>query len=152
MQYWLLKSEPDAFSIDDLARLGTAAWDGVRNYQARNLMQQMRPGDLFLFYHSSCSPPGLAGIGRIVTSAYPDRTALDTGSPYHDPKCSETRLPWVAVNVVHEETFRQLVSLATLRSLPGLDELALLKRGNRLSVMPVTAAEWEVMVLAARQE
>lgn len=152
MHYWLMKSEPDVFSIADLARAGTAPWDGVRNYQARNHMQQMQPGDLFLFYHSSCSPPGLAGIGRIVTAAYPDRTALDANSPYYDPKSSEAKLPWVAVDVAYEETFGQLVSLDTLRALPGLGDIALLKRGSRLSVMPVTASEWEVMVLAAREE
>lgn len=152
MRYWLMKSEPDVFSISDLARDGTAPWDGVRNYQARNHMEQMQPGDLFLFYHSSCSPPGLAGIGRIVTAAYPDRTALDRASPYHDPKSSEARLPWKAVDVSHQESFPHLVSLATLRSLPGLSELSLLKRGSRLSVMPVSAREWEVMVLAGRQE
>lgn len=152
MQYWLMKSEPEVFSIHDLARLGIATWDGVRNYQARNLMQQMQPGDLFLFYHSSCTPPGLAGIGRIVNAAYPDRTALDPDSPYHDPKCSEARLPWKAVDVAHEETFAQLLSLSALRNLPGLDQLPLLKRGNRLSVMPVTPGQWEVMVLAAREE
>lgn len=152
MRYWLMKSEPDAFSITDLARAGTAPWDGVRNYQARNHLQQMQPGDLFLFYHSSCSPPGLAGIGRIVSTAYPDRTALDPSSSYYDPKASEAKLPWVAVDVAHEETFGQLVSLDTLRALPGLSEIALLKRGSRLSVMPVAASEWEVMVLAAREE
>lgn len=152
MQYWLMKSEPEVFSIDDLARLGTAPWDGVRNYQARNLLQAMQPGDLFLFYHSSCTPPGIAGIGRIASSAYPDRSALDPASPYHDPKASEARLPWKAVDVTYQERFPRLLSLSSLRTLPGLEELALLKRGNRLSVMPVGAREWEVMVLAARQE
>lgn len=152
MQYWLMKSEPDVFSIDDLARLGTAPWDGVRNYQARNMLQRMEPGDLFLFYHSSCSPPGVAGIGRVAGAAYPDRTALDPGSPYHDPRFTETKLPWKAVDVAHEETFPQLLSLAALRNLPGLEKLPLLRRGSRLSVMPVSTGEWEVIVLAARRK
>ncbi len=152
MHYWLMKSEPDAFSIDDLASVKQAPWDGVRSYQARNLIKQMAPGDLFMFYHSSCQPPGLAGIGEIVSEPYPDRTALDPQSPYHDPRCSDERLPWRAVNVRHMETFPALIALQQLRDTPGLENMALLKRGNRLSVMPVTCEEWEIMAKLARAE
>lgn len=151
MHYWLMKSEPDTFSIEDLAAAGTAPWDGVRNYQARNYLQEMRPGDLFLFYHSSCSPPGLAGIGEVVSPPYPDRTALDPQNPYHDPRATETKLPWTAVDVAHRESFPRLLTLQCLRTLPGLDGLELLRRGSRLSVMPVSTEHWEIMVQQARE-
>lgn len=152
MQYWLMKSEPDAFSIEDLAAAGEAPWDGVRNFQARNFLRDMRPGDLFLFYHSSCSPPGLAGIGEIVSLPYPDETALDAGSPYHDPRASREKLPWVAVRVAHRETFRNLLPLQRLREMAGLEGLELLRKGSRLSVMPVDPQEWEIMAQQAREE
>ncbi len=150
MAYWLLKSEPDAFAIDDLQHLQQGVWDGVRNYQARNFMREMQPGDSFLFYHSSCQPPGLAGVGRITSSPYPDRTALDPNNPYHDARASEDRLPWVAVDVAFEEKFPRLFSLDQLRELAGLEDLALLRRGNRLSVMPVKPDQWQIMLAAAR--
>jgi predicted RNA-binding protein with PUA-like domain len=149
MSYWLMKSEPDAFSIDDLARLGEAPWDGVRNFQARNFLRAMQPGDLFLFYHSSCTPPGLAGIGEVVSEPYPDRSALDPMSPYHDPAVSEEKLPWTAVRVAHRKTFERLIPLQQLRELSGLEGLALLRRGSRLSVMPVSPEEWAVLTHAA---
>jgi predicted RNA-binding protein with PUA-like domain len=152
MQYWLMKSEPDAFSIVDLAAVGEAPWDGVRNFQARNFIREMRPGDLFLFYHSSCNPPGLAGIGEIISQPYPDETALDPKSPYHDPRASNEKLPWLAVKVAHRETFRHLLPLQRLRELPGLEGLSLLRKGSRLSVMPVTEEEWEIMAQQAREE
>ncbi|HDZ56433.1 MAG TPA: EVE domain-containing protein [Pseudomonas xinjiangensis] len=152
MQHWLMKSEPDAFSIADLAAVDIAPWDGVRSYQARNLLEQMEPGDLFFFYHSSCQPPGLVGIGEIICSAYSDRTALDPLNAYYDPKSSEDRLPWRVVDVRHRETFATILPLHSIRELHGLEDLALLKRGNRLSVMPVTSRQWEIMAKAARAE
>ena len=150
MHYWLMKSEPDAFSLDDLEAAGRAPWDGVRNYQARNHMARMQPGDLFLFYHSSCKPPGIAGIGEIVSAPYPDRSALDANSPYHDPKATEQKLPWQAVDVFYREHFKQLLKLETIKTLAGLEGLPLLQRASRLSVMPVSAEQWEKLVGAAR--
>ncbi|MEH6387626.1 EVE domain-containing protein [Pseudomonas profundi] len=150
MHYWLMKSEPDVFSIDDLSNADRAPWDGVRNYQARNHIAQMQPGDLFLFYHSSCKPPGLAGIGEIVSAPYPDRAALDPGSPYHDPKATAEKLPWKAVDVCYRECFARLLSLETIKTLTGLEGLPLLQRASRLSVMPVTAEQWEILLSAAR--
>ncbi|QJD59296.1 EVE domain-containing protein [Pseudomonas sp. gcc21] len=150
MHYWLMKSEPDAFSIDDLRNADRAPWDGVRNYQARNHIAQMQPGDLFLFYHSSCKPPGLAGIGEVVSEPYPDRAALDPSNPYHDPKATEEKLPWKAVDVRYREGFTQLLSLEKIKTLAGLEGLPLLQRASRLSVMPVTAEQWEILVDAAR--
>ena len=149
MAYWLMKSEPDTFSISDLERLGQAPWDGVRNYQARNFMRNMQPGDQFLFYHSSCQPPGIAGIGRIIGEPYPDRTANDPDSPYYDPKASTENLPWTAVDVAFERKFPTLLTLTRLRSLNGLEALALLPRGSRLSVMPVTEQQWQIVLGAA---
>ncbi|GAA6131225.1 EVE domain-containing protein [Halopseudomonas sabulinigri] len=150
MAYWLMKSEPDAFSIDDLSAADQAPWDGVRNYQARNFMREMRPGDHFLFYHSSCQPPGLAGIGEIVSAPYPDSTALDPQNPYHDPKASTERLPWMAVDVRFERKFPALLALADIRQLAGLEELPLLQKGNRLSVMPITSEQWAILTTAAQ--
>ncbi len=150
MAYWLMKSEPDAFSIDDLSAANKAPWDGVRNYQARNFMREMRPGDHFLFYHSSCQPPGLAGIGEIVSAPYPDSTAIDPQNPYYDPKASAERLPWVAVDVSFGRKFPALLALADIRQLNGLEELPLLHKGNRLSVMPITTEQWTILTTAAQ--
>tara|TARA_R110000764_G_scaffold61383_1_gene130944 strand:- start:624 stop:1079 length:456 start_codon:yes stop_codon:yes gene_type:complete len=149
MSYWLMKSEPDAFSIDDLSAAGQAPWDGVRNYQARNFMRAMQPGDHFLLYHSSCQPPGIAGLGDIISAPYPDSTALDPNSHYHDPKASTERLPWVAVDVGFTKKFPALLALADIRQLNGLEELPLLQKGNRLSVMPITSEQWAILTAAA---
>ena len=144
--YWLMKSEPDEFSIHDLERLKTARWDGVRNYQARNFMRSMQPGDLFFFYHSSCPEPGIAGIAQIEGDAYPDPTALDPKSHYHDPKASEERNPWTARDVGFVEAFRFVLPLGTLKAQAGLEEMPLVQKGSRLSVMPVTAEQWAIVV------
>lgn len=149
MPYWLMKSEPEELAIHDLQRLGRARWDGVRNYQARNFLRAMAPGDLFFFYHSSCPQPGIAGIGRIAAAVYPDPTALDPQSPYFDAKASPEKNPWSALDVEFVEAFPQVLALARLKSVAALGELALLRKGNRLSVMPVSAAEWAA-VLASR--
>lgn len=149
MPYWLMKSEPDEFSIRDLKKMGHGRWDGVRNYQARNFLRQMKEGDQFFFYHSSCAEPGIAGIGRISRSAYPDPTALDPESPYHDAKAREDANPWSAVDVEFVEAFATPLKLARLKAEPALEELALVKKGSRLSVMPVSDSEW-MAILAMR--
>ncbi|KHL69392.1 MULTISPECIES: EVE domain-containing protein [Pseudomonas] len=149
MPYWLMKSEPDELSSADLSRLGEARWDGVRNYQARNFLRAMQPGDLFLFYHSSCPRPGVAGIGRILGTSYPDPTALQPESHYFDIKATSQRNPWSAVDVGHVETFDRVIELPRLKTEPALADLPLVQKGSRLSVMPVTPAQWEA-ILALR--
>ncbi|MEO4049293.1 EVE domain-containing protein [Pseudomonas sp. CAU 1711] len=149
MPFWLMKSEPDELSIHDLQRLGRARWDGVRNYQARNFLRAMQPGELFFFYHSSCPEPGIAGIGRIAGPSYPDPTALDPASHYHDPKASAEKNPWSALDVEFVEAFARVLPLARLRDEAALAELALVQRGSRLSVMPVETAQWQA-ILAMR--
>ena len=150
MACWLLKSEPDEFSLDDLQRLGQARWDGVRNYQARNFLRAMAPDELFFFHHSSCAEPGIAGIGRIVGEAFADPTALDPESPYHAPKASAADNPWTARQAAFLEAFPRVLPLPRLPLSPALAASALLRKGNRLSVMPVNAAEWAAIVAAAR--
>ncbi|AMR65434.1 EVE domain-containing protein [Aquipseudomonas alcaligenes] len=149
MPYWLMKSEPDELSILHLQKLGRARWDGVRNYQARNFLRSMQAGDLFFFYHSSCPEPGIAGIARIAGPVYPDPTALDPQSHYFDAKASTEKNPWSALDVEFVEAFPRVLPLARLRDNPALAELALVQRGSRLSVMPVSEAEWHA-VLAMR--
>lgn len=149
MPFWLMKSEPEELAVGTLQRLGRARWDGVRNYQARNFLRNMRSGDLFFFYHSSCPQPGIAGIGRILGEAYPDPSALDSQSAYFDQRASVEKNPWSAVDVEFVEAFERIIDLARLRSAPELANLALLRKGNRLSVMPVAAQEWAA-VLALR--
>jgi len=150
MAYWLMKSEPDELSIEGLARLGTARWDGVRNYQARNFLRAMSVGDEFFFYHSSYPQPGVAGIARISAAAYPDPTALDPASHYHDPKASADKNPWSAVDVEHVQTLRQVLGLGLLKQQAALEELPLVQKGSRLSVMPVTAAQWAAIIALSR--
>jgi predicted RNA-binding protein with PUA-like domain len=147
MHYWLMKSEPDEFGIDDLERAPgqTTPWFGVRNYQARNFMRdEMRVGDRAFFYHSSCDVPGIAGIVEISKSAYPDATQFDPKSPYHDPKSTRAAPRWVNVDV---KLVRRtpLIDVPTLRATPGLENMVTLRRGNRLSITPVTAAEWKII-------
>jgi predicted RNA-binding protein with PUA-like domain len=147
MRYWLMKSEPDEFSIDDLAKAPkqTTAWFGVRNYQARNFMRDgMRIGDRAFFYHSSCPEPGIAGIVEIARLAYPDATQFDPKSPYYDAKSTREAPRWVNVDVklVRKTT---LIGVPTLRATRGLEDMVTLRRGNRLSITPVTAAEWKVI-------
>jgi predicted RNA-binding protein with PUA-like domain len=144
MRYWLMKSEPDVFGVDDLARAPrkTTAWWGVRNYQARNFMRDdMRVGDLALFYHSSCPEPGIAGIMRISRRAYPDATQFDPVSEYYDAKATRDDPRWVNVDVTLVRRTR-LVSIQELRGHPELADMRVLQRGNRLSITPVSDAEW----------
>ena len=148
MPYWLMKSEPDELSIDDAlaAPDQTVAWTGVRNYQARNFMRDaMRVGDHVFFYHSSCAEPGIAGIAEVASTAYPDPTQFDPASPYYDPKSSLDEPRWMLVDVKVVKKTR-LIGLPELRRQAELDEMILLKKGNRLSVMPVQPAEWQVIV------
>lgn len=151
MHHWLMKSEPAELSIQDLKRLGVARWDGVRNYQARNYVRSMLPGELFFFYHSSCPQPGIAGIARIVGDGYPDPTALDLQSHYFDARASAEKNPWTARNVEFVEAFTAVIPLAKLKVCADLNALPLVQKGTRLSVMPVTAAQWQA-VLQLRQD
>ncbi len=149
MQYWLMKSEPDTFGIDDLAarKNATEHWDGVRNYQARNFMRdRMKVGDQILFYHSACKTPGVAGIARVVREAYPDHTARNPESKYYDPKASDDDPRWYMVDVQFERKLSRLITLKELKGNPALDGMALLKKGSRLSIMPVEEAHWQAVL------
>ncbi len=151
MRYWLMKSEPDEFSIDDLAAAPGRAtpWFGVRNYQARNFMRdEMHVGDQVLFYHSSCPEPGIAGICAVSAPAHADATQFDRTSPHYDPKSSPAAPRWVNVDVKFVKKTR-LVSLAELRAHPDLAKMRILQRGNRLSITPVDPGEWALIVKLA---
>jgi len=148
MRYWLMKSEPDDVSIDDLAARPdqTVPWYGVRNYQARNFMRDaMRVGDGVLFYHSGCAEPGIAGIARVATGAYPDATQFDPASRYFDPTSTPEQPRWLNVDVAFVRKTR-LLGLSELRSRPELANMRVLARGNRLSITPVEADEWRFIV------
>lgn len=155
MNYWLMKSEPSTFSIDDLARAkkATTGWDGVRNFQARNFLREMKKGDLAFFYHSSCEPPGIAGIVQITREAYPDRTAFDPKDDHYDPDSDPQNPRWFAVDVQLHTKFERLITLETLRSHANgaLKEMILLKRGNRLSITPVTKQQWTFINKLAKE-
>lgn len=149
MNYWLFKSEPDAFSISDLKAMKGRKdhWDGIRNYQARNLMRdQMVKGDLGFFYHSSCKVPGIVGIVEVVKEAYPDHTSWDPEAKYYDPKSSPDNPRWVMIDVKFRQEFKEIISLEQLRSVPKLEGMALLQKGSRLSIQPVTKAHWNTIV------
>ncbi|GAB2994213.1 EVE domain-containing protein [Arenimonas maotaiensis] len=148
MRYWLMKSEPDAFSIDDLARVGTEPWTGVRNYQARNFMwKEMAVGDGVLFYHSNAKVPGVVGVARVATEAYPDPTQFDPESDYWDPKAAIDAPRWFLVDVAFERKLKDVISLDVLRANAGrLGDFVLLNRGTRLSVLPVTPAQWRTIL------
>lgn len=149
MQYWLMKSEPDVFGIDHLRNMPkqTEHWDGVRNYQARNMLRdQMQVGDRVFFYHSNCAEPGIVGIARIVRAGYPDHTALNPDSKYYDPKSDPDYPRWFMVDVKFERKLKRTISLSELKADPTLGDMALVQRGNRLSIMPVTAAQWQYIL------
>ena len=144
MAYWLMKSEPDAYSIDDLERDGRDKWDGIRNYQARNMMRdEMQVGDEVFFYHSSCAEPGIVGIARIASRPYPDPTQFDKRSKYYDPKSSKDDPRWCLVDVEFVRKTRRNITLADIKATSGLDGLMLTRKGNRLSIMPVSASHWK---------
>ena len=143
MAYWLMKSEPDVFGIDDLERVRTTAWEGVRNYQARNFMRDgMKRGDPAFFYHSSCEAPGIVGIMEVVREAYPDRTQFDRKSDYYDADSTRESPRWLVVDVRFRRRLKRPITLDELKRHRELANLPLVRRGNRLSVMPVTPAQW----------
>jgi len=149
VNYWLFKSEPDVFSFADLkARPGqTEPWSGVRNYQARNYMRDsMKTGDLALFYHSSCPEPGVAGVMRIASDPYPDPTQFKPSDEYFDPKATDEKPIWFLVDVAWEKDLAHAVSLLSLRGSPALSDMAILRKGNRLSITPVTATEFKAVL------
>jgi predicted RNA-binding protein with PUA-like domain len=147
MKHWLMKSEPDTFSIDDLKRKKREAWDGVRNYQARNFMRDdMRVGDGVFFYHSNCAEPGIAGIAEVASDAYPDPTQFDPKSKYFDPASSRDNPRWMLVDVKFVKKLKRVITLDELKNHPKLAGMALLRKGNRLSVMPVDTAEWKYIL------
>ncbi len=150
MNYWLIKSEPDAFSIDDLinAPEQTEHWDGVRNYQARNFMRdKMRKGDRVFFYHSNCKEPGIVGITEIVSDAYPDHTAFDSNDIHYDPKSDPDNPRWMMVDVRYLRKTRRMISLSEIKEYAAqLEGFALIRRGNRLSVMPVSKPHWDFIL------
>lgn len=152
MNYWLMKSEPNEFSIDDLKQAAqqTDHWDGVRNYQARNMMRdEMKRGDQIFFYHSNCDEPGIVGIMQVVKQAYPDFTAFDPKDPHYDPKSDPENPRWVMVDVQFVRKFDRTITLKELKANEKLSDMPLVRRGNRLSVMPVTKTQWKI-ILAMR--
>lgn len=148
MAHWLMKTEPATFGIEHLKRRKnqTEHWDGVRNFQARNFMREMRNGDEAFFYHSSCAEPGIVAIVEIVREAYPDFTAWDPESPYYDPRSTPDKPYWYMVDVRLKCELAQAITLATLKQQKALAGMRLLARGNRLSVMPVSEAEWRTIL------
>jgi predicted RNA-binding protein with PUA-like domain len=143
MNHWLIKSEPEVFSIDDLAKVMREPWTGVRNYQARNFMwKSMRPGDLALFYHSNANPPGIAGVAMVAGDPYPDETQFDPAGEYHDPKASVDAPRWWLVDFQFIGKFEELLTLDRLKVDPVLSEMTVCQRGTRLSITPVTAAHF----------
>ena len=149
MRHWLFKSEPDAFSIDDLERDGRTEWSGVRNFQARNLMREMRAGDLGFFYHSSTKPPGVVGIVEVLGEAHPDSTQFARKSEYYDRTSKRDDPKWWCVDVAFVRKLPRIVTLEELRATPALAFMPLLRRGQRLSVQPVTPHEWDIIVRLA---
>lgn len=150
-KHWLMKSEPETYSFEDLVRDGRTHWEGVRNYQARNLMRSMSVGDLVLYYHSRMQPPGVVGIAKVVEEAYDDFTAQDPESPYFDAKATPDNPRWSMVDLAPVRALESMVSLADLKDNEALESMAVVRKGQRLSVQPVTAEEYqEVLEMAAR--
>jgi predicted RNA-binding protein with PUA-like domain len=151
-RYWLMKSEPGTFSIDDLQRDGKTCWDGVRNYQARNFMRdEMAVGDGVLFYHSRVKPMGVYGIAEVASEAYPDPTAFDPVEPHYDPKSDPADPTWMMVDIAYVATLDPPVTLDDLKKTPGLEKMMVIQRGSRLSVQPVTPEEWDIVRRLSRQ-
>ena len=146
MNYWLMKSEPNEFSIDDLKTQPdkTEHWDGVRNYQARNMMRdQMKVGDQVFFYHSNCDTPGIVGIAKVVREGYPDFTAFEPKDPHYDPKSDPDNPRWYMVDIKYVRKLKRTISLKELKEISALSEMPLVRKGNRLSVMPTTKQQWQ---------
>jgi predicted RNA-binding protein with PUA-like domain len=150
--YWLMKSEESCYSIKDLEKAPnkTTFWDGVRNYQARNMLRDdIKKGDLVFFYHSNSEPTAIAGIAEVVKDGYPDHTAFDPDEQHYDPKSNKKEPTWYMVDIRHVKTFKHALTLEKLKTVPGLDDMVLLQKGSRLSVQPVTAKQWEVITKLA---
>lgn len=152
MRYWLFKSEPHAYSFEQLQKDGTTPWSGVRNFQARNNMMEMRLGDLGLFYHSSIAEPAAVGIVKVVQEAHPDFTAWQKGGEYYDPRSTQAKPMWQMVDVGFVEPFEHPVTLARMRAEPRLVGMQLLKKGSRLSVQPVMPHEWKIVLELSKTE
>jgi predicted RNA-binding protein with PUA-like domain len=147
MGKWLIKSEPDAYSIDDLKRDRREMWDGIRNYQARNMMRDdMRVGDDVFFYHSSCKIPAIVGLAKVASKPYPDPTQFDPESRYYDPKSKKDDPRWCLVDLKFVRKLKRPITLTELKERPGLDNFVLTRRGNRLSIMPVDEAHWDLIL------
>ena len=151
MNYWLMKSEPDVFGIAHLMAMPkkTEHWDGVRNYQARNMMRdEMKKGDLVFFYHSNCAEPGIVGIMTVVKEGYPDHTAFDPDQKYYDPKSDPENPRWFMVDIKHKRKLKRTITLTELKEYADdmLKDCPLVRRGNRLSIMPITAEQWEFIL------
>lgn len=149
MEYWLFKTEPDAFSIDDLANMPnqTEHWDGIRNYQARNFLRdQIKNGDQVFIYHSSCKDVGIVGLAEVVKEGYPDHTQFDPEAKYYDPKSPQDNPRWYMVDIKFKQKFDQLLSLKAIKQMPNISEIGLVKKGGRLSVMPVLESEFELLL------
>lgn len=153
MRHWLIKSEPDVFSIEDLERVGREPWTGVRNYQARNFMwKEMRPGDLALFYHSNAKPPGIAGVARVAGSPYPDPTQFDAKSEYHDPKSTTENPRWWLVDFEFVERFHRVLPLEAIKNDAMLQEMMVCQKGTRLSINPVDKVHFQYACKLARRQ
>lgn len=151
--YWVFKTEPAECSIDDICRAGAdgVIWEGVRNYQARNFLRdQVQVGDRILVHHSSCAQVGIAGVGIILETAFTDPSQFQQQSPYFDPKATNGKAPWVAVRVGFAERFENVLTMTRLRQIPQLSDMLLLKKGNRLSIIPTTKSEFDLVLLAAK--
>ncbi|HEX9986097.1 MAG TPA: EVE domain-containing protein [Thermoanaerobaculia bacterium] len=153
MKYWLMKCEPAAYTIDDLERDGSTSWEGVRNYQARNSMRDdMKVGDKVLFYASNADPSGVTGLAKISRAAYPDQFAMQKGHEYYDEKATKENPIWYMVDIAFVEKFPRIVSLETLKSAPGLEQMVVTKKGSRLSIQPVTKQEYDIVVKLGRKK
>lgn len=154
MRYWLMKSEPDTYSIDDLIKAkGPAMWEGCRNYTVRNFFRDtMEPGDLAFFHNSNANPSGIIGVMEVVGEPYPDPTQFDPKSHYYDEKSPKDNPRWLARDVVFKEKFKKVISLAELKTIPGLEQMLVVQKGQRLSVMPVTEAEWKIVMDTAKKQ
>jgi predicted RNA-binding protein with PUA-like domain len=151
-RFWLMKCEPAAYTIDDLARDGTTSWEGVRNYQARNFMRdEMKVGDGVLFYASNADPSGVTGVAEIAREGYPDPFAFRKGHAYFDEASSKASPTWYSVDIGHVETFPSVVPLETLKATKGLEDMVVTKKGSRLSIQPVTKAEFDIVVRLGRR-
>lgn len=149
MQSWLFKSEPDTFSIDDLSHRPnkTEPWDGVRNYQARNMLRDdIQVGDNVFFYHSSCATPGIVGIAKVTRSGYPDQTAMNPESKYYDPKSTTDNPRWFRVDITLVQKFKRIITLEAIKNHPFLQDMIITRKGSRLSITPITQQQWGIII------